>query len=203
MKFTVLPVHFKKYTEYIEKHHSILIQIWTFSPVFNCSAIFFLQVDKCYLNYSPYFLRAREAKVLKGLVHFGEVSWKTTKSIPTFPCFISPPRASGNRESRPGTISHAFCRSRRWKLQGTLFVLCNPGIKEVKSDPTYSLPCSIFVLSCRQGKHHVIFNKPRTWKYYYVIQFITVLHKLGTEWWERKKFRSKYLKQVSSANVMQ
>lgn len=41
MKFTVLPVHFKKYMEYIENHHSMLIQIRTVSPVFKSSAIFF------------------------------------------------------------------------------------------------------------------------------------------------------------------
>lgn len=64
----VLPVHFKKYMEYIEKHHNTLIQIWTFGFVFNCSAIFiflfifFLQVDKSYLNYSPYFLMGGRSK---------------------------------------------------------------------------------------------------------------------------------------------
>lgn len=56
----------------------------------------FLQVDKSYLNYRPYFLWAGETKVLKGLLRFGEVSWKTTKRIPTFLGFISPPGASGD-----------------------------------------------------------------------------------------------------------
>lgn len=61
----VLPVHFKKYMEYIEKHHNTLIQIWTFGFVFNCSAIFI------FIYFIFFFASGQELSKLQPIFSYG------------------------------------------------------------------------------------------------------------------------------------